>query len=118
MDVFCTHKWSTYYVNKQQRKRRGEDVSVLGANDAAGLNVTVWELGRVSKRGKMSHRDNMSQDWKRNIMKQVGKMSQSGCLVTIQVKKGGCFVTATEGPPLWTGGCKISGLFEKSQWTK
>jgi hypothetical protein len=33
----------TYYVNQQQRERRGEDVSVLGANDAAGLNVTVWE---------------------------------------------------------------------------
>jgi hypothetical protein len=66
----------------------------------------------------MSHRDNVSQDWKRGIIKQLGKMPQRGCLVTIQVKKGGCFVTATVSPPLWMGGCKISGLFKKSQWTK
>ncbi len=28
-------------------------------------------------------------------MKQTGKMSQSGCFITIQVKKSGHFVTAT-----------------------
>jgi hypothetical protein len=42
----------------------------------------------------MSLGDNMSQYGKRDVVKQVGKMSQSGSFVIIQVKKGGCFVTA------------------------
>ncbi len=37
----------------------------------------------------------MSQYGKRDVMKQVGKMSQSGLFVIIQVKKGGRFVKAS-----------------------
>jgi hypothetical protein len=45
----------------------------LGENDSAALNVTVWEGGQVSKKDKMSHRDNISQYGKRDVMKQMGK---------------------------------------------
>ncbi len=85
---------------------------LLGENDSSGLNVTVWEGGRVSKRGKMSHRDNMSQYEKTDIVKQMGKMSQSECFVTIQLKKVGHFVTATLRKSTGLGGGKIPGHLE------
>jgi hypothetical protein len=56
---------------------RGKYVSELSENDTVVINFMVWERGRVSKRGKMSHRNNMSQYGKRDGMKQKGKMSQS-----------------------------------------
>ncbi len=65
----------------------------------------------MSKRGKMPKRDNMSQYGKKDIVKQTGKMSQTGCFVTIQIKKRGHFVTATFYPPLGLGGWKIPGHF-------
>jgi hypothetical protein len=50
-----------YLLCKQTMKGGKETMcQPLGENDAAGLNVTVWEGGQVSKRGKMSHRENMS----------------------------------------------------------
>jgi hypothetical protein len=70
-------------------------------------------LGWVSKRGKMSHRDNMSQYGKRDIVKQI-KMSQNGYFVIIQIKKGGCFVTATLHPPPRPGECKIPERFVRN----
>jgi hypothetical protein len=57
----------------------------LGENDVARLNVKVWEGGQVSKRGKMSHRENKSQYRKRDVVKQMGKLSQSECFIIIQV---------------------------------
>jgi hypothetical protein len=54
----------------------------------------------------MSHRDNMSEYGKRAVMKEAGKISQSGCFVTVQVKKGSCFVTATLRPTSGLGGHK------------
>ncbi len=60
--------------------------------------MSQYGIGMVSKRGKKSHRDKMSQYGKRDIVKQI-KMSQNGCFVIIQIKKGGCFVTATLHPP-------------------
>jgi hypothetical protein len=59
----------------------------------------------------MSHRDNISQYGKMDVVKQMGKMSQSGCFVTIQVKKVGHFVIATLRPPLGLGGRKNPGSF-------
>ncbi len=47
----------------------------LVENDTAVLNVIVWKEGRVSKSGKMSHRDKMSQYGERDDVKQTGKMS-------------------------------------------
>jgi hypothetical protein len=41
----------------------------------------------------------MSQYGKRDVMKQVGKMSQGGHFVTIQEKMVGQIVTATLCPP-------------------
>jgi putative AlgH/UPF0301 family transcriptional regulator len=64
---------------------------LLDENDTAGVNVKVWEGGPVSERGKMLHRDNMSQCGKRDVMKKAGKMSQSGHFVIIQGKKGWSF---------------------------
>jgi hypothetical protein len=63
----------------------------------------------------MSHRNNISQFGKRDFVKQMGSMSQSGCFITIQVKKGGRFVTATLFLPLGLGGHKIPGCFTWSQ---
>jgi hypothetical protein len=40
----------------------------------------------------------MSENGKRDVMNEAGKISQSGCFVTVQVKKGTCFVTATLRP--------------------
>jgi hypothetical protein len=82
-----------------------------GENDSAGLSVTVCEGGRVSKKGKMSHRDNISQFGKTYVVKLMGKTSQSERFVTIQVKKVGRFVTATLRPPTGLGGGKIPGRF-------
>ncbi len=48
--------------------------------------MSQYGIGMVSKRGKMSHRDNMSQYGKRDIVKQI-KMSQNGCFVIIQIKR-------------------------------
>jgi hypothetical protein len=42
-------------------------------------------------------------------------MSQSGRFVTIQVKKGGRFVTAKLRPPLGLGGPKIPERFARSK---
>ncbi len=59
----------------------------------------------------MTHRNNISQFGKRDFVKQKGSMSQSGSFITIQVKKGGCFVTATLCLPPGLGGYKIPGCF-------
>jgi hypothetical protein len=62
-------------ANKEGRE--GETMcQPLGENDAAGLNVTVWEGGKVSKRCKMSHRENMSQYGKRDVVKQMGNVTE------------------------------------------
>jgi hypothetical protein len=108
---FCTHTWITYCVMNNKRREGERMCPLLDENDTAGVNVKIWEGGPVSERGKMLHRDNMSQCGKRDVMKKAGKMSQSGHFVTIQVKKGGRFVTATLCPPSGLGGHKIRGHF-------
>jgi hypothetical protein len=48
-------------------------------------------------------------------MKQMGKMMSHRGFVTIQVKKGGCYVTATSRPPPGLGVRKIPRRFVWSQ---
>jgi hypothetical protein len=62
----------------------------------------------------------MSEYGKRVVIKQAGKMSQSGHFVTNPGKKEGSFVTAALHPPLGLGGRKsqdVSSGEEMSQWT-
>jgi hypothetical protein len=72
--------------------------SPLNENDSAGLNVTVWEERQVSKRGKMSHRGNMSQYGKRNIVKHGKNVSEWTFCHNPGKKKVHRFVTATLCP--------------------
>jgi hypothetical protein len=53
----------------------------------------------------------MSHYGNRDVMKQVGKMSQGGRFVTIQENMVGRIVTATLRPPWGGGGRKILGYF-------
>jgi hypothetical protein len=79
-----------------------------------------WEGGQVSKKGKcQTGTIHMSQYGKRDFVKQAGKLSQSGCFVTIQIKKDGCFVLATLCPLPGLGGHKslhVSSGDKMSQW--
>ncbi len=63
----------------------------------------------------------MSQYGKRDIMKQAGKMSQSGCFVTIQVKKSWSFchryITSTPQGWVYIKSLDVSSGDDMSQWT-
>jgi hypothetical protein len=77
---------------------------LLGENDTTGINVTVWEGGWASKRGKMSHRDNMSQYGKRGRHETDWKNITVWSYCHNPGKRGGHFVTATLHPTLGLGG--------------
>jgi hypothetical protein len=81
----------------------------LGENDTAGLNFTVLEEGCVSKRSKMSHRNNVSQYGKRSSMKQTEKMSQSDVFHN-PFKKRGRLVTFCLKSKCHSGGSEPRAL--------
>jgi hypothetical protein len=63
----------------------------------------------MEKRGKMSRRDKILQHGRKSGVKEMGQNVSEGIFVTIQVKRGGRFVTATLRPPLRRDGRKIPG---------
>jgi hypothetical protein len=93
---------------------------MLCEDNTAGLIVTLWVDRWVSKRGKMSHRDNMSQYGKKDFMKHTygENVSERGFCHNLS-KKGWSFCYSKIRPTLGMGDIKSLEIFSVvkiSQW--